>query len=81
MKQLRKTVCYCMYLIFFGILAGRCGSVVIRERDLNTKGPGARSRFDPGLRFFFFLIESLSITGQKLKMAATVYAVVAARTA
>ena len=33
------------------------------------KGPGSRSRFDPGLRFsffvFFFLIETLSITGQK----------------
>ena len=41
------------------------------------KGPGSRSRFDPGLRFSFFLIETLSITGQKfskcLKMAATVY--------
>ena len=27
------------------------------------KGPGWRSRFDPGLRFSFFLIETLSITG------------------
>ena len=38
------------------------------------KGLGARSRFDPGLRFSFFLIETFSITGQflrVLKMAAT----------
>ena len=46
-------------LKFFGILAGRCGSVVIRERDYDTKGPGSRARFDPGLRFSFFLIETL----------------------
>ena len=67
--------------MYFGILAGRCGSVVVlkreRLRDQDMKGPGSRSRFDPGLRFFFFLIETLSITGQKfskcLKMAATVY--------
>ena len=36
-----------------------------------------RSGFDPGLRSSFFLIETLSITGQKyfsvLEMAATVY--------
>ena len=41
------------------------------------KGAGSRSGFDPGLRFCLFLIETLSITGQKfskcLKMAATVY--------
>ena len=39
------------------------------------EGPGSRSRFDPGLRFSFLLIETLSITGQifVLKMAATVY--------
>ena len=35
------------------------------------KGPSSRSRVDPGLRFSFFLIEKLSITGQK--MVATVY--------
>jgi len=38
-------------------------SVVVRERDEDTKGPGSRSRFYPGLRFSFFLIETLSITG------------------
>ena len=32
----------------FGILAGRCGSVVVRERDEDTKAPDSRSRFDPG---------------------------------
>ena len=29
-----------MQLIIFGILAGRCGNVVIRERDKDTKGLG-----------------------------------------
>ena len=29
-------------LKFFGILAGRCGSVVVRERDEDTKVPGLR---------------------------------------
>ena len=41
MYQLRETVCefmylnVCefMYLNVFGILAGRCGSVVVRDRD------------------------------------------------
>ena len=28
-------------LKFFGILAGRCGSVVVRERDYDTKSPGS----------------------------------------
>ena len=27
---------------------------------------GSRSGFDPGLRFSFFLLETLSITGQKV---------------
>ena len=35
-------------LTIFGILAGRCGSVVVRERDEDTKAPDSRSRFDPG---------------------------------
>ena len=60
-----ETYLICDSLPFFGILAGRCGNVVVRERDQDTKGPGSRSRFDPGLRFCFFLIEKLSITGQK----------------
>ena len=51
-----------MYVLeFFGPLAGRCGTVVVRERDWDTKGPVSWSR----LRFFFLLIEALSITGQK----------------
>ena len=41
-----------------------CGTVA-RERDEDRKGPGSRSRFDPGLQFSFFLIETLPITGQK----------------
>ena len=53
-------------LKFFGILAGRCGSAVVRKRDRDTKAPGSRSGFDPAaLRFSFFLKETLSITGQK----------------
>ena len=39
-----------VYVLYgFGILAGRCGSVVVREKD-----SGSRSRFDPGLRLSFF---------------------------
>ena len=41
-------------LKFFGILAGGCVSVVVRERDWDTKGPASGSRFDPTLRFFSF---------------------------
>ena len=47
--------------IFFRILAGRCGSVVVRKRDKDTKGPGST----PELRISFFLIKTLSIKGQK----------------
>ena len=43
---------------------GRCGSVVVRESDQDTKGLGSRSRFDSGLRSSFFSIETLSLTGQ-----------------
>ena len=42
MYQLRKTVLYFMSLNFFGILAGRYNSVVVGERDENTKGPGVQ---------------------------------------
>ena len=67
-------------LIFFGILAGRCDSVVVREiriRKVWVRGPGSTV----GCDYSFFLIETLSITDQKfclfvlsvLKMAATVY--------
>ena len=66
MKQLRKTVCYLVHVLnFFGILAGWCGCLVASERGWDTKGMGSSSRFDPGLRFSFFFIETLSITGQK----------------
>ena len=61
---------------FFGVLADRCGSVVVRERYYDTNGPSLRSRFDLGLRFSIFLIETISITDQNLSvltMAATVY--------
>ena len=43
----------------FGILAGYCGSVGAGERDWDTNDPGSRSGLDPGLRFTFFLIETL----------------------
>ena len=49
-------------LKYFGILVSRCGSVVVRERDKDTKDQGL---IDPGLRFSFFLIETLKITGPK----------------
>ena len=55
-----------MYVLeFFGPLAGRCGTVVVRERDWDTKDPDSWFGLDPGLRFSFFLIDALSITGQK----------------
>ena len=47
------------------------GDVVVigaGERDSDTKGPCSRSGLDPGLRFTFFLIETLnkSIRAQQL---------------
>ena len=39
---------------------GCCGSVGAGERDWDTKGLGSRSGLDPGLRFTFFLIETLN---------------------
>ena len=45
-------------LKFFLNFGGRCGSVVVRKRDWDS-----RSGFDPGSRFSFFLIETLSMTG------------------
>ena len=47
-------------LNLFGILTGLCGCLVASEREWDTKGPGSSSRFDPGLRFSFFFIETLS---------------------
>ena len=38
---------------------------MVRERVKDTKGPGSRFGFDPVWRFCFFLIETLSIIGQK----------------
>ena len=50
-----------MYVLkVFGLLGGRCGSAVERETD-EKKGPDLFPRFDPGLQFSFFLIETLSI--------------------
>ena len=37
------------------------GSVVVRERDWHTKGPG----FESGLSMSYFLVEKLSIIVQK----------------
>ena len=51
-----------MYLHF----SGRCGDVVVRERDKDRKGPGSRSEFDPEVRFSSVLIETVSKTSQKL---------------
>ena len=36
-----------------------------------TKGPGSMSGFDSGLRFSFFLIETLSIAGQEFSKCLT----------
>ena len=53
-------------LKFFEILAGRCGSVVVRERGYKRSEFKVRAgRPDPGFRLSFFLIETLSITSQK----------------
>ena len=54
---------------------GCCGSVGAGERDWDTKGPGSRSGLDPGLRFTFFLLETINQKELKhflsvLKMAA-----------
>ena len=40
-------------LKFLGIMAGRCGSVVVRERDSDTKVPGSTL----GCDFLSFFIE------------------------
>ena len=50
-------------LNIFGILTGRCGSVVVRERNWDTKGSSTTLGCDV---LFVFLIETLS-------MAVTVY--------
>ena len=44
-------------LNIFGILAGRCGSVVVRERYWDTKSPSATLSCD----VLFSLIETLSM--------------------
>ena len=36
-----------MYLIYLGILADRCGSVVVMERDYDKKGPSLTLDCDP----------------------------------
>ena len=59
-------------LKFFGILAVRCGSVVVRERDNDTKGLASTLRCN----FFSFNIITLNNNSKNfpsvLKMAATV---------
>ena len=71
-----------VYLLkFFGIfrnfLVGRCGSVSGKGKTLGYEGSGFDAWFDPGLRFSFFFIETLSTKGRKflsvVKMEATVY--------
>ena len=49
-------------------MAGRYGSVVVRDRDCDENGPGS----NPGLGFPFLLIETLS-KRSVLEMAATLY--------
>ena len=65
-----------MYLIFLGILADRCGSVVVMERDCDTKGPSLTLGCDL-LSCEWKQSQLVSITSQNflivLKMAATVY--------
>ena len=56
-----KKDCLLVYALkFFGILAGRCGSG--KEERLGQE----RSGIDPWLRFSFFLMETISITGQNV---------------
>ena len=63
-------------LKFFGILAVRCGSVVVRERDKDTKGLGATLRCN--FLFFFFFFNRITLNNNSknfpsvLKMPATV---------
>ena len=45
-----------MYLMFFGILVGRCGSVVVRETDKDTKGAGSTLGCD--FRFYYASVKS-----------------------
>ena len=54
-------------LEFFGILAGRCGIAMVREKEKIRKA-GSRSGSIPWLRSFFLLTETLSITGQKFSI-------------
>ena len=50
-----KKDCLLVYLLnVFGILAGRCGSLVVRERDYDTRGSGFGVWFGQGLRVSFF---------------------------
>ena len=44
---------------FLGILAGRRGSVVVRERDKDSKEPGSILGYD-FLSFFFFVRNTLN---------------------
>ena len=50
-------------LKFFGILAGRCGGVVVRKTVKETNGRGSS-----GLWFSFFLMATLSVTSEKLRL-------------
>ena len=66
-----KTDSLLVYVLkFFGILAGRCGSVVVRERERERESLGyEKSGFDIELRFSYLLtclirVETLSIAGQ-----------------
>ena len=49
---------------FFGILAGRWGIAMVREKEKLRKS-GSRFGSIPWLRSFFLLIETLPIAGQK----------------
>ena len=55
-----------MYLNFRN--SGRCGSVVVRDRDYDTKRTGSTLGFD--LLSFYPVIETLSITGQNFSNGA-----------
>ena len=62
-----------MYVLnFFGILAGRCGSVVVRERDkkrkVRVRGPGLTAL---GCDFLSFNRNAFSITGQMFSKCLT----------
>lgn len=55
-----------MYLHFCNF-ARRCGRIVVRERDWDTKGPCSEIEFDPGLQLIFFLFNTNTLNNRLRK--------------